>query len=175
MRLTLFILAFWPFAAVANVESSPLVVYVESGVACQAERIGSVPAPNSVAGESYLITGDVQFISHEHMVPAVIGVSMGLKVTVSVPGGLDGVLLSVTHPPMGPQQVRRQTFVGSISDGAASQRFYSFDYDYELLPGTWTLEAKHGKELIYRATFEVVPPEVLPDLASACGYEDLFS
>jgi hypothetical protein len=128
-----------------------------------------------VAGFTSVITEDVVFVSHDHVVPAVLGLSFGVKAQMRDPAGLHGATMSVTHPPMGPDKVTRQFHTNQISGQGITDRLYAFDYPYELLPGTWHLEAKKDGAIIYRATFQVVPPELVPELASVCGYEDLLS
>lgn len=177
MRLTLFILA---LAAPAYGQPqpdkvAPEVAIFETGVVCDPPEVSSLPAPDTVAGQTFVFEGDARFVSYNNRVPAVLGLGMGTKVQMADPAGLSDVTMSVTHPPMGPNGVTRQTHSASISGSEQTQRLYTFDLDYELLPGIWQMQAEKDGRVIYRTTFEVVPPELLPELAGACGYEDLLS
>ena len=89
--------------------------------------------------------------------------------------GLNGVTMKVTHPPMGTGGATVQTFETVIRGTDPSLTFYQFDFGYELLPGIWQMQASVGDEVLYRTTFEVLPPELVPELAEVCGFEDLLS
>lgn len=178
MRLTLSLLAIWPFTAFADIPAnivSPDVTFFESGIACDPPSVAEQPAPNTVAGFTSSFIEDVDFVSNTHVVPAVLGLSFGVKTQMRDAAGLIDATMTVTHPPMGPDKVTRQFHTNSISGQSITERLYAFDFEYELLLGTWQLEAKKDGKIIYRATFEVVSPSVVPDLAAICGFEDLLS
>lgn len=148
---------------------------VEAGVICAPETTGELAAPGTIAGTTHLIAEEPPFIAVTRSVPAVLGVGFGIKSRSVDIMGLDGVTMTVTHPPMGDNAVTTQTFETVIRGTDPSLTFYQFDFDYELLPGTWQMQASAGDQVLYRATFEVLPPELVPELAQACGFEDLLS
>ena len=148
---------------------------VEAGVICAPETTGELEAPGTVAGTTHLIAEEPPFIAVTRRVPAVLGVGFGIKSRSVAETGIDGVLMTVTHPPMGDAAVTTQTFLTTIRGSDPSLTFYQFDFDYELLPGIWQLQASYGDDVLYRTTFEVLPPDMVPELAELCGFEDLLS
>jgi hypothetical protein len=118
---------------------------------------------------------DPPFVSNSRIVPATIGVGFGVKARATDAGGLQDVIMVVTHPPMGKEKIQTQSFQTRISGDASSVTFYQFDYAYELVTGRWQMTAMHGETVLYQASFDIVPPQRVPELAGACGYEDLLS
>ena len=154
---------------------SDRIVSFETGVICAPEAVGTRPAPDTVAGTTHVIDVEPPFVSTENRVPAVLGIGFGIKAMASGYDGIDDVTMRITHPPMGDGGVTSQTYPSRISGLDPSLTFYQFDFDYELLEGTWQMEAFKQGTLLYRTSFEVVAPRKLPELASVCGYEDLLS
>lgn len=148
---------------------------VEAGVICAPETTGELEAPGTIAGTTHLIAEEPPFIAVTRRVPAVLGVGFGIKSRSVDVVGLNGVTMTVTHPPMGDDAVTTQTFETVIRGTDPSLTFYQFDFDYELLPGTWQMQASIGDNVLYRTTFEVLPAALVPELAAACGFEDMLS
>lgn len=159
----------------ASTSVSPQIANLETGVICPPEPVGTRPAPGTVAGTTHVIDDEPPFVSNSHRVPAVLGIGFGVKAMSEDQFGLDNVTMVVTHPPMGDGAVESQNFLTSISGVDPSLTFYQFDYDYELLIGTWEMTAMHEGEVLYTTSFEIVPPSQVPELASVCGYEELLS
>jgi len=179
MKHVVFILCCLPHTLMAQSPlpdvTSSLIASVEAGVICAPESVGTADAPGTVAGTTHIIADEPPFVAVTRRVPAVMGIGFGIKSLSSDENGLSDVTMKVTHPPMGGSGAQLQTFVTSIRGTNPSLTFYQFDYDYELLPGIWQMEASIGEEVLYRTTFEVLPPELVPELAEACGFQDLFS
>lgn len=179
MKHMLFVLIALPALALAQAPlpdvTSAKMASVEAGVICAPETTGELEAPGTVAGTTHLIAEEPPFIAVTRRVPAVLGVGFGIKSRTVDLAGLDGVTMTVTHPPMGDGAVTRQTFQTVIRGTDPSLTFYQFDFGYELLPGIWQMQASVGEEVLYRATFEVLPAAMVPELATACGFEDLLS
>lgn len=104
-----------------------------------------------------------------------MGIGFGAKAMSESAFGIDNVTMTITHPPMGPEKATSQSFQTSISGTDTSITFYQFDYEYELLPGTWTMQASDGDEVLYTTSFEVVPPQNVPELAAICNFQELLS
>ena len=154
---------------------SPLMASVETGVICAPDSMDVRDAPGTIAGTTHVIEDEPPFVAVTRRVPAVLGIGFGIKSLTKDIGGLGDVLMTVTHPPMGDAGTTEQTFLTNIRGTDPSLTFYQFDFDYELLPGIWQMEASFGGEILYRSTFEVLPPEQVPELAEICGFTDLFS
>ena len=112
----------------------------------------------TVAGTTHLIAVDPPFVSTKRRVPAVIGIGFGVKARALNPAGIDDVRIVISHPPMGDQGTIAQTFESRISGLDPSLTFYQFDFDYELVTGIWQMQAMQGTLVLYRTTFEVLPP-----------------
>lgn len=154
---------------------SPWMASVEAGVICAPDSMEVREAPGTIAGTTHVISDEPPFVAVTRRVPAVLGIGFGVKSVTADANGLSDVLMTVTHPPMGSSGTTEQTFLTTIRGTDPSLTFYQFDYDYELLPGIWQLEASFGGEILSRTTFEVLPPEQVPELAEICGFTDLFS
>lgn len=177
IRMFFIILLIWPFLIFAQEADffSPRIREAQAGIFCAPEIITTVPSPDTVSGESNIMKYEPEFISHSRNVPAVLGMGFGLKIMASE-YDIHDVVTTATHPPMGPEGVTKQTFNTSwISSTDLSFMLYQFDYDYEMVQGPWTLNAWDGETLLFQAHFNVVSPQMVPELASACGYEDLLS
>jgi len=159
----------------AEDKTGPAIETLESGVICPPESTGTRPAPDTVAGVTNVVAETPPFVSTVNKVPAVMGIGFGAKAMTDSALGIDGVTMTITHPPMGPEKATEQSFQTSISGTDTSITFYQFDYDYELLPGTWTMTATVGDEVLYTTQFQVVPPKQVPELAAICNFESLLS
>lgn len=179
MKHVLFALCTLPATALAQAPQpdtiSPLLASVEAGVICAPDSMETREAPGTLAGTTHVIAEEPPFVAQTRRVPAVLGIGFGIKSVTADINGLDGVLMTVTHPPMGDSGTTVQTFLTTVRGTDPSLTFYQFDFDYELLPGIWQLEASFGGEILSRTTFEVLPPEQVPELAEICNYTDLFS
>lgn len=162
-------------AAPVAAETNSPIASLEAGVVCPPEAVGTAPAPNTLAGETHIIDIEPPFVSNSRRVPAVLGIGFGVKAQAASPDGLSDVTVVVTHPPMGNEAVEVQSFGTRIGGATPSLTFYQFDFGYELVPGTWQMAAMHQGEVLYKVSFEVLPPSAVPELAEVCGYLDLLS
>jgi hypothetical protein len=170
LALTLFAL---PAEAQQTEYIGNAVAELQAGVICAAKVVGTSPAPDTVAGVSNIIEEDPPFVTDGRVVPAVIGVGFAIKARTVT--DMNDLLVVVTHPPMGPEGMTRESFPSSLTSLELSMNAWQFEYDYELVTGPWTFSVFDGNKLIYRVPFEVVPPDMLPELAGVCGYEALLS
>jgi hypothetical protein len=161
--------------AVADIVTSSVINSVQAGILCAPDPIGSVPAPNTLAGTTHIIEAEPEFVATITTVPASLGVGFGVKAQARAVDGISEVTMVVTHPPMGPDAVTLQSFQTRINGDNPSLTFYQFDYVYELVIGTWVFTAMSGDESLFSASFEVVDPRRVPELAGLCGYLDLLS
>lgn len=155
---------------------SSLVGFFEGGVLCATEGGVVRQAPDTLAGTTHVIEDAPPFVSNGRLVPAVLGIGFGVRSGLAGDAAQDGVLMTVTHPPLAGSGTTKQSFtthIGSELDPGVT--FYQFDYPYELALGDWTMTATFGAVTLYETTFTVVPPAALPELAGVCGYLDLLS
>ena len=181
LQSTFFVIALsiaWGVGASAAEDDfvSPMIGLFEAGVLCAQEGGTVRSAPDTLAGNTYVVEGAPHFVSTDRLVPAVLGIGFGVRSGLASDLGQDGVLMSVTHPPMEGSGVTQQSFTTAVgSRDVPNVTFYQFDYGYELALGDWTMTASFGGVTLYETTFTVVPPSALPELAGVCGYLDLLS
>ena len=171
----LFVLCIAGSLALAEGVTAPPMAYVQAGIICPPETVGSAPAPGTLAGTTHIIADEPPFVSTARRVPAVLGIGFGIKAQSVAADGIDGVTVIVAHPPMGDVAVQTQSFAPRISGGTPSLTFYQFDYAYELVKGTRHMTAMSGETILYSVAFEVVDPSQAPELAGVCGYLELLS
>lgn len=173
--IVVFFIAPFPLGAAPSDRISSAISAIKAGIICAPLVVGTNPAPDTVAGVTNIVEGDPQFISNGRQVPAVIGIGFGIKAQALAGRNLNGVIVTVMHPPMGGAGITRQTYPAAISDAAMTLIMYQFDFDYELVQGPWTFEVAQGDEAILHVEFEVVAPQMVPQLATLCGFENLLS
>ncbi|MCO4843133.1 MAG: DUF3859 domain-containing protein [Yoonia sp.] len=180
MKWCTFFFAVLPVALLAQAgpqpdKIGPKIARHEAGIICAPPTTGISKAPDTVAGTTHLIDVDPPFVSLKRHVPAVIGIGFGVKSQAFDPAGIEGVSITISHPAMGDAGATVQSFGSRISGLDPSLTFYQFDFDYELVTGIWQMQAMQGDTVLYRTTFEVLPPDQVPELARACGFEELLS
>ncbi|QQA42309.1 DUF3859 domain-containing protein [Pelagovum pacificum] len=180
LHLRALLLLALPVPVLAQEAESPLTVgpmirSAKIGIFCAPEIFETTPAPDTIAGTTNVVVDEVPFLSDSHIVPAVLDVGFGIKSYAKGDVELTGVTVIVTHPPVGPDGVQRESYQTTIFSSRVSQTLFQFDYEYELVTGPWTLEAIHQGETLFSATFEVVEPGMVPELAEACNYASLLS
>jgi len=163
-----------PPAAQGADEVGRAISAFEAGIICAPEVTGTNPAPDTIAGVTNIVDGPVEFVSRGRNVPAVLGMGFGARAQAKG-GDIFPVTVVVTHPPMGDAGQTRQSYETIVRGDEMSITLYQFDFDYELLPGPWVIEAYDGDLLLFRANFTVVAPALVPELATLCGYENLLS
>jgi len=172
---SLFLFALMASPALAQDQRSGAISFLETGVICAPDGMTTSPAPNTVAGVTNVIEEDPPFVSTFNRVPAVMGIGFGAKAQSEAFEGISNVVISVRHPAMGKDGVTVQSYQTRISGIDPSITFYQFDYEYELLLGSWTIEARKDGQLLYRSQFDVVAPHKVPELAGICGFQELLS
>ena len=150
------------------------VVNIRSGIACPPDEIGLSPAPGTIDGFIRNIDEDVVFLSGSHVVPAADGVAFGLTYELTGDVELVGTQVVITHPPMGEDKITKQVIFSSPSSARTAVSIYEFDYDYEKVLGEWTFTAIYRGKTLYREVFTVVPPHMVPELATECNFQDLL-
>ncbi len=138
------------------------------GVYCAQEPLREESAPDTASGHINIVPSVPDFPFRQKIVPAQIGIGFGV-VSSAPPGTVhDPVIVTVTHPPFRDSGVEVETWETDIDDGSNLTGF-SFDYADELVLGAWsfTTTLADGTEL-YHVEFEVVAPELMPQVISAC-------
>lgn len=155
-------------AAEGHVDLGPRIAKIETGIYCSEQPGNTQEAPDTDAGVISLYDEAPPFISDSTRVPAALGIGFGMRTVAKESAGIDPVLMTVTHPPFGGSGTTRQSYLSSISGLGPSYSGYSFDVPEELAVGTWTFTATRGSEVLYTATFEVVPADLMPEILEIC-------
>lgn len=132
-----------------------------AGVFCAPRVVSVIAAPETETG-TVSQTEMPQRKWSQHQVPAQIGLAFGVLATTH--RDISGVVLRATHPGRAPEERWTRDYVAGELGGAS----FSFEYPEELRLGTWTFEGWDGDRLLFRASFEVVPPDSLPDILQEC-------
>ena len=155
----------WAGAVAANPQS-PGAVSFEFGYFCAMETVDTQVADDTISGVVNLVDGLPNFIRQTTIIPAKIGVGFGVQVEVA-PNYAGQATVVTVHPPMGERNVTRESWQTHLDAGDPSYNGFTFEYDYELALGPWSLSATRDGRLIYKVDFLVVDPSNLPPIA--CG------
>jgi hypothetical protein len=160
LRLSLLALALAaaPFAQAQDVER---VEIIEWGI-YRHNLTGEIPAPDSPTGTRNIID-NVRLQQETTTVPALVGMKFGyrFKVIGPAPGALVDLKYVARFPKQGlTNPAKGKTFATSefhsmVAVGEVTYRGYSFDYDWEVETGPWTLEIWHAGRKLAEKTFMV--------------------
>ncbi|WP_172300263.1 DUF3859 domain-containing protein [Pseudoruegeria sp. HB172150] len=134
---------------------------LDYGYFCALQPVDQGPAADTISGTVNFVEGRPDFLRRGSLVPAQMGLGFGVHVR-PLPDYDGLVTVEVTHPPMGPQGVTHQTWVTELDSTELEYLGYSFDEDYELVEGVWTMKAQSEGRTIYEVAFTVVDADVLP-------------
>lgn len=154
--------------ATANPRTSPLLADLIYGAYCAQTPERLDPAPDTASGTINIVPAVPDFRFRQKIVPAQVGIGFGV-VAWAPPGMvIDPVTVIVTHPPYPDSGITTERWVTEIDDGPNLMGF-SFDHAHELVLGEWTFSGlgAEGEELFF-ISFEVVAPEVMPQVVEAC-------
>lgn len=154
--------------------SDPAIL-VDYGLFCPFDARGRSPAPETQLGEILLIDQDRKVDVTTTIIPAVLGLSFGVRLRLRPGAYYDEARIIVTHPPMGSGGLTQQIWPTAPTDAASTLDIFRFDFHHELLPGTWTLGLRVDDQVILQQEFEVVPPEQAPNLVEFCAPAALTS
>jgi len=163
------------FAQADIYSNDTLITGLEYGLICNVKTVGSEPAPDTDRGSIGLIES-TGFSTHSTIVPAQLGLSFGVKSNAIEGDAIQGVRISVTHPPYKDSGTTDESWVSTIYTDGASTQMFTFDFPAELLIGKWTLSAQKDDQILYRVTFDVVSPANAPAyLRNLCEGDALTS
>lgn len=152
-----------------NPRIGPGIVDFVYGAYCAQRPEREDPAPETASGTINIVPSIPDFRFRTKLIPAEIGIGFGVLATA--PAGMlhDPVTVTVTHPPYAATGITVERWETDIDDLAPSLMGFSFDAPEELLLGAWTFSAAtaSGEELFHIA-FEVVAPDLMPQILSAC-------
>ncbi|KMW60578.1 hypothetical protein AIOL_000740 [Candidatus Rhodobacter oscarellae] len=169
MRFVLILAFLLSLATAGRAEvSSPGAVFFDYGYFCEVETIEQQEAEGTLSGVVNLVAEPPDFLRQTTIIPAQIGVGFGVHLMVT-PEFAGLVTVQTTHPPMGPDGITVETWETEFETDDLSYNGFTFEYEYELVKGPWTLSASANGRLIYSVDFEVVDQRFLPPVNCAGG------
>ncbi len=152
------------------------IASLKVGLICSLRSGGSQAAPDTELGSITVIDQPPDIVWQGTLVPAVMGLAFGVVAQATGPEPLDDLRLTIQHPPFAGTGTSRQAWAMEILPGEATGNVYSFDFPHELVTGAWTFESRTPDgALVYRVTFQVVPPEAAPLQAHLCDGDVVVS
>lgn len=145
----------------------PPLELAEAGIYCPADHVAREPAPDTESGYILLTDENPELALSTRVVPAYIGISFGIRIRLAPDTPPGPYVLTVRHPPVGPRQVTVESWNPAL-DSRWGVRSFNFEFDRELVTGTWTFEVWQGDELLLRQSFQVVPPMQAPEAIDIC-------
>lgn len=152
-----------------------LIEEIEYGLVCNTQTTGRENAPDTDVGTVSVLKGGVSFASHSTVIPAILGVSFGVK-SRSSGEPIDDVTIRVTHPPLKETGTTEQSWQGYIDSSQLLAQLYKFEIPSEQVTGEWVISAYKGENLLYSVPFTVVRPVDAPThLKQLCKGDDFTS
>ncbi len=147
-----------PASAAETMFTDP-IQSLEYGVICDYLPQGTeVPAPETNAGKVRRGGVPIHFDMESDIVPARIGTAFGIRMIMAPEAGTRTVTMVTSHPSFGEGYLSQESWPSTITGGRPSTRYFVFEFDYELAPGTWTLDVFLDGDLVVRKAFDVVDP-----------------
>lgn len=174
MRLCCFILMSALVATHAQAQQSP-VEMLDFGVICDVETNGQVDAPETASGVLNLVDQNREIDVTTTEVPAHLGLSFGLRTRMQPETSMRGLRIVVTHPPMGPNNITRQSWAAPMAAGQTGVNLYTFDNKHELVKGIWRFQLMFSDAVLLEKVFEVLPKGTVPAVQHTCLGQSLTS
>ncbi|MGP6087581.1 DUF3859 domain-containing protein [Antarctobacter jejuensis] len=145
------------------------------GVICEVEMQGSRPAPETLSGLLNLIDQDRPIDVETLQVPAEMGLSFGIRATLTPGATMPEVTVVVTHPPMGVEGVTVERWSAAMNFGEPSLNLFTFERDYELVEGAWMFQLEAEGQILLQQPFQVTAPGTVPAVQQACFAAEVMS
>lgn len=153
----------------------PPLVLESAGVICEVELQGTRPAPETLSGTLNLIDQERAIDVESLLVPAEVGLSFGIRTTLTPGASVPEVTVIVIHPPMGPDGVTTERWSAAMNFGEPSLNLFTFEHDYELVEGAWLFKLEFEGRTLLQQPFEVTAPGSVPAVQKACFAAEVIS
>ena len=141
---------------------------LEYGLICPARDAEKIPAPGTALGHIRQSASSEKIVYPTKTVPMLRNLGFGVNVKPFGPRTFDAITVVLSHPPYPNNDVKVETWAADIKPRRSNLNFFVFEYDEEMVPGTWTFQFKRGADVILSVAFEVVPPEDFPNVGGLC-------
>ena len=179
VKAALVALAVVSTAGAASAQDAPfnnpeLTTGLRFGIVCYGDDATPVPAPDTITGFINERSEGGEIVTLTSVIPMIRGLSFGVRVELLDNIFLDGVTLTVIHPPQTDAGVTTESWTSNFEPNNTNGGAFTFEFPYEETPGAWTMEAHHNGELLYRVDFQVVEPALLDPMPRLCKGEALL-
>ena len=154
---------------------APPMVLEAYGVICDVQLGGTRPAPETLSGLLNVIDQNLPIDVETVQVPAELGLSFGIRASLSPGAAVPLVTVVVTHPPMGPEGVTVERWSAAMNYGDRSLNLFTFEKDYELVQGAWMFQLERDGEILLQQPFEVTAPGTVPAVQQGCFGAQIMS
>ncbi|MEM7724288.1 MAG: DUF3859 domain-containing protein [Pseudomonadota bacterium] len=138
------------------------------GIYCSEPPVELREAPETASGVVNIMPGIPEFLFEQTLVPAQLGISFGVVFDMAPEAAIDAAVVTITHPPYPDTGIEVERWATSIDGEGENLVGFTFELTSELVTGPWVFRAESGADVLFEIAFEVVPPSLLPDAASAC-------
>lgn len=140
-----------------------------SGIVCPRETTGPlVEAPDTEAGFIRQVEGTMAFDLNSHQVPLMTDLSFGIRTELKPGSPPLPITVVVTHPPLGPRGVTRESWPDTVLPGEENVNLFTFEEEYEKVPGRWTFGIEVDGESVVTVPFDVLPEGGRGPIEQAC-------
>ena len=162
------LLAVLPLAAAAETGAPSPVVLLDHGVICDVTIEGRREAPLTESGQINVIdqTREIDVTTSE--VPARLGLSFGIRVTLAPGQTVADTRIVVEHPPMGRAGVTVQSWTAPLSPGLPAINLFTFEHDYEMVKGDWRFRVIGPQGVLLEQGFTVTGGLSVPAVQETC-------
>lgn len=159
--------AFFAFSAAVAEPSPPqgsaFADIVDFGIYCRPAVTGTQPAPDTTLGYVNVLGGETIIRYRQQQVPATLGISFGV---IAQPRR---TVLSARMETYRPGRTTPDIWYSDLYEASPSARGFTFEFENELMLGSWRMEAWDGDTQLYSVEFEVVPPAEQPGIGADCN------
>ena len=142
---------------------------IDAGIICPRESRGAlVEAPGTEAGHIRQIEEGLSFDLPDRIVPTMDLLSFGFRTELKPGTGPLAVTVVVTHPPMGERGVVREEWSDVLEPGNSSVNLFTFEMDYEKVPGDWAFSIEVEGKPVVTVPFEVTETDNRGRIEQAC-------
>jgi hypothetical protein len=148
---------------------SAQVQLIEAGIICPRIVSGEmVEAPDTEVGAIRMIDQALSFDLDARKVPTITNLGFGFRVALEPGIAEQDITIVVTHPPMGERGVTRQAWRDRLVAGETNMNLFTFEFDYEKVPGLWTFSVEVDGEAVVSVPFEVAAEDARGPVEAAC-------
>lgn len=156
-------------ACLFTLPASAQVRLVEAGIVCPRITTGElIEAPGTEAGVIRRIERSTTFDLDARVVPTMTNLGFGFRTELEPGAQAQDVMIVVTHPPMGERGVKREEWPDLLLPGQTNLNLFTFEHDYEKVPGPWTFAIEIEGETIVQVDFDVTEDGGRGPVEQAC-------